>query len=299
MTFSQWLRKAFGLRVQVSRSSRRRKSRQPSRYRCMPGVELLEVRLAPALLMVNSLADSGTGSLRDAINASVHHSTDGLGQTGTGTDIIRFDPAIDGGIISLSTSTNDVSVPGATGLLISNNDTLIIDGQTGLTHGITIARSSSAADFRLFGIQFGSSLTLQSLTLSGGVTEGFTGGGGQLGGDGGGGGGGGSAGMGGAIFNAGGSLTILNSTLTGNTAQGGDGGTLETSPGGDWANGGGGAGMDGSGGIGISNVHGPAGAGGGPIGGSGGYYSPGVIPTRQGHGGNGGFGGGGGGLAGR
>src|ERR1700676_2833086 len=101
MTFKQWLRKVFGPQVQVSRASRRGKSRPSSRHRYVPTVELLEEKLAPAILSVNSLADNtppgdGLVSLREAILASVNHTTDDLAQTGTGNDTIQFDPSIDG-----------------------------------------------------------------------------------------------------------------------------------------------------------------------------------------------------------
>src|SRR5262249_7885911 len=72
MTFTLWLRKMFGPRVQGSRASR-----QPSRKRSVPQVECLEDRLAPALLTVTSLADSGTGTLRAAILNSVNHTNGG------------------------------------------------------------------------------------------------------------------------------------------------------------------------------------------------------------------------------
>src|SRR5262245_27922467 len=88
MTFKYWLHKVFGTRVQGSRASRRTKSRQPSRPRFVPRAELLEDRLAPALLTVNSLADntpSGDGlvTLREAISAAINHTTTDLGHTGT------------------------------------------------------------------------------------------------------------------------------------------------------------------------------------------------------------------------
>jgi Concanavalin A-like lectin/glucanases superfamily/IPT/TIG domain len=228
MIFTLWLRKVFGPWVRGARASRRGKSRQLSQHRYVPRLESLEDRLVPTTLLVNSLADSGKGTLRDAIGASVDHLTDGLGQTGTGNDTIVFSPSIDGGTIQLSTFANDLSAgstfPGPSAFRI--NTTLKIDGESGLTKGITIARDTNPADyaggqvpnFRLFFVDATGSLTLTGLTLENGLAQGFDGDPSV-----GGGGGGGAAGLGGAIYNRG-SLTIQDSTLTGNTAQGGHGG---------------------------------------------------------------------------
>jgi hypothetical protein len=290
MTFTQWLRKALVPRVQASRASRRGKSRKP-RHWCRPTVEFLEVRLAPAILKVNSFADNtppgdGLVSLREAISASVNQTMDDLGQTGTGNDTIQFDPSIDGKTIGLTTKDPSASttLAGPSAFFISNNDTLVIDGQTGLTKGITIngPGTGGAAFFRLFDIAAGSSLTLQGLTLSGGDAHGFSGGFTSVGGA-----GGASAGLGGAIFNQG-TLMIQRSTLTGNTAQGGAGGyrRYEFEDGG----GAGGGGL-GHGGYSTTNYFG--GTGGGPNGGN-----PGISPTHGatdgdfGGGGGGGYGGG-------
>jgi CSLREA domain-containing protein len=219
----------------------------------------LEDRLAPAVLMVSSLADSGAGTLRAAVQASVDHSGGG-----TGNDTIRFSSAIDGGTITLSTFTNDSTVPGPSAFLIGNGDTLTVDGQTGLTRGISITRGGTAA-FRLFAVNASGSLTLQDLTLSGGNAQGSAGGNASRGG------GGGGAGLGGAIFNQG-KLTLLDSTLTGNTAVGGAGGS-----------------------TGGGSEAGTGGAGGGPNGGSAG---PKPVNYGDASGGAGGFGGGGGGAGG-
>src|SRR5262249_10278020 len=105
MTFKLWLRKVFGPRVPVARASRRGKSRQPARRRYMPRLDTLEDRLAPATLMVTNLADSGLGSLRQAIANSLAR-VNGA----TGDDTIQFSPTLDGGTIDLTTYRNDVSV---------------------------------------------------------------------------------------------------------------------------------------------------------------------------------------------
>jgi hypothetical protein len=289
-----------------SRTSHRGKSGLPRRHRYAPTMDMLEDRLAPAILMVTTLADSGAGSLRDAINTSANH----LGQD-VGNDTIQFAPALDGGTISVSSITTNNSqvssfeVPGPSAFLISPNDTLVIDGMTNLTKGITIT-TSGTTPFRLFDND-GGNLTLEGLTLSGGDAQGFAGGIASIGD--GTGAGGGAAGLGGAIYNSG-SLTILNCTLTGNTAQGGAGGTFESN--GDGGSGGGGLNSPGgavneyNGGVGGGSEGGAGAAGAtgnlvGARGGNGGFGSGGGGGSyglnQGGNGGNGGFGGGGGGGA--
>src|SRR5262249_20644709 len=155
-------------------------------------------------LMVNSTADNTTDTshltLREAILASEGSYTPTgaqlnqiSGTLGSHNDIIQFDPTtMDGQTISLTASRADNSVFGPSAFLISGNETLVIDGETGLTKGITIARGS-ATDFRFLQIYPGSNVTLQGLTISGFTAQGFTGGINQYGG----GSGGGSAGLGG------------------------------------------------------------------------------------------------------
>jgi Bacterial Ig-like domain (group 3) len=277
MTVKHWLRNAFGVRARVARASRRRRSRQPSRRWHVPRLEWLEDRLAPAILMVTNANDSGAGSLRDAILANINHTTDGLNQTGTGNDTIQFSAAtMNGAAIGLTTFINDATVGGPSAFRFNTAGTLVIDGETGLTKGITIWCDSSAP-FRLFYVYPNVHLTLKGLTLFGGDARGGRGANAR------GGAGGGAAGLGGAIFNQG-TVTIVDSTLTGNIAQGGAGGDsidhYLTYPNG----GGGGGGL---------NTAGNVGAGGGPNGGS---YGPSVshqngTPGGFGGGGGGGFGG--------
>jgi hypothetical protein len=154
-------------------------------------------------------------------------------------------------------------------------------------HGHTISRSPSAPPFRFFYVSGGwevcaGSLTLQNLTLSGGLARG-----------GGSDGGGGGMGAGGAIFNQG-AVHLSGVTITGCTAQGGSTGGFSM----DFL-GGGGMGSDGGnagGGFGgsFAGAGGPGGAGGG-TGGSGGGGG-GFLPSAAGQPGTVSTGGAGGGL---
>ncbi|AMV41026.1 hypothetical protein VT85_26560 (plasmid) [Planctomyces sp. SH-PL62] len=230
--------------------------------------------MVPTVLLVTTLSDemvAGAGlSLREAIRASVTRTSVDGSPVGTGDDVIQFDSKLDGGTISLYTAPITTQA-GLSGFEVGT--TLVIDGETGLSRGITIERDTSAAQFRFFHVTSTGNLTLKGLTVRRFAARG------GAGGSGGGAGGGGAAGLGGAVFNQG-SLTLLNSTLTGNTAQGGAGGNRSANEG----PGNGGGGLGAPGGAGGTQV---GGGGGGPNAGSGGN------PAENGY--NGGFGGGGGG----
>ena len=213
-------------------------------------------------------------TLRGAINAA------GL------RDVIQFSSAIDGSTILLSQSTNAQTGTefGPSAFFITGGKTLTIDGETGLTHGITISGAGTTGLFRLFDVDPSSSLTLQGLTLENGLAHG---GQSEVGG--------GSLGAGGAIFNQG-SVTISQCTFIGNRAQGGT--SLQGT-----GLGGGGVGSDSAnydgggpnGGLSGGNANGGFGGGGAGItgvGGAGGFGGGGG--SSSGAGGNGGFGGGGG-----
>ena len=129
-------------------------------------------------------------------------------------------------------------------------------------NGATISRASGSSKFRFFFVSSGfstlpaGSLTLNNLTLTGGLAQGGSGGSGVAGG-------GGGAGLGGAIYNQG-TLTLSSVHFISNEAEGGPGGA----------------------GIGYG---GATGAGGG-LGGNGaniniGTYSPGIYSAGPGGGG--------------
>jgi hypothetical protein len=236
----------------------------------------------PASLVVSTTVDSFTGltsfgqlSLREAVY---------LANSGIGGGVVTFDPSMAGQTFTLSTT--GTTAFGPTALAISG--AVSIQGLTG-NSGITI---SGGGTQRIFGVFAGANLTLQFLTLSGGMAVGGHGGKSIQGG------GGGGGGLGGAIFNNG-AVTILNSTLSGNTAHGGSGGSGGPVGGGTGGGGGGAAGGTGGYDPGFNyggGGGGVAGAGGnsfGAGGGLGGANEAGVMASSAGNGTLGGGGGGG------
>lgn len=252
---------------------------------------------AAGLITVTSAADSvgsdGLCTLREAIaNANNDAATYGDCAAGSGADTITFAPALAGSVISLTT-IGDTTL-GPTALGITSNITILGDTNDGLT----IERSGSAPDMRLFYVSAGGNLTLKYLTLQGGLARGFAGGTAFNGGT-----GGGAAGVGGAIFNRG-SVTLDSVTLLNNQAIGGNGATwvdLENSC---IRYGGGGGGVGSAGSTPCAPGYS---AGGGPNGGSAATQNNATGPGGGGAGGNnnwgvaghgGDFGGGGGGKLG-
>ena len=130
--------------------------RQPQRRRFL-GVELLECRDVPATFTVSTLADTGVGSLRQAV----------IGANGAaGDDSIVFAGAAVGGTISLTTMGGTQFGPNA----LEITETLTILGS-----GETIARDGAAPNMRLFYSGTGVTFTLQNLTLSNGLARGGNG----------------------------------------------------------------------------------------------------------------------------
>jgi hypothetical protein len=232
------------------------------------------------VLTVNSLSDSATPpsnvlTLREALQVVDTGSTAGLSapqlaqinQTqplGT-DDTIVFDPALTANgpaTVDLGIVGDDTFGPSA--LLVTAPVSII--GPSG-PNGLTLARDTTADPngLRLFYVTSSGNLTLQNLTLSGGLAQGGSSNSG-----------GGAAGLGGAVVNAG-SLTLLDDTVSGNQAIGGSSHDLDAGFGG--------------GGLG-GNAPGEF-VGGPPNGG--GESSPGGFGGGGGAGALGGFGGGGGG----
>jgi hypothetical protein len=109
-------------------------------------------------------------TLRDAFNSAASG------------DTIQFAPAIDGQTITLTLFSNAMTDTefGPSAFFLTGSETLTIDGLTGVTQGITIARSTAAGTsaFRLFDVDTGSTLSLQDVTLRNGLAQAGTGSGG-------------------------------------------------------------------------------------------------------------------------
>jgi hypothetical protein len=166
--------------------------------------ESLEDRRVLATFTVTNLNDGpvsapGTapGTLRQAIYDANHTA---------GADVIQFDAGLSG-TINLSI-VDDTSI-GFSALLVSSPITI-----QGNAAGITIARSTTAAEMRLFHVTSTGDLTLKSTSVTGGIVRGANG---VTVGDAGG------EGRGGAIYNEG-HLSIVASTIYGNMGFGGNGG---------------------------------------------------------------------------
>src|SRR5262245_23782272 len=192
MTLRSWIRQLFAHRPRTVRKA-------PAR--CRPTLEALEDRLVPATLIVNSTADNLMAdtslTLREAVlldNAG-GNATAALGRSLTageaaqvkGTfgriDTINFAPTLTAGgpaTIRLGLDGDDTFGPSA----LPVTTRLSIVGPSG-GNGVTIARDETAAPdrLRLFYVTSTGNLTLQNLTLSGGLAQGGSsdGGGGRPG----------------------------------------------------------------------------------------------------------------------
>ncbi|HWD18993.1 MAG TPA: choice-of-anchor Q domain-containing protein [Verrucomicrobiae bacterium] len=237
------------------------------------------VSIQSTTLSVSVLADSGPGSLREALATA--NATPGSPWR------LALAPALAGKTLLLS-SVGDAAF-GPSAFVCSNFIT--IDGSA--APGAAIARDTNGAAMRFFRVDASGVLTLNNVTLSGWVAQGAAGGDGN-------GGGGGGAGMGGAIFNTG-ALIVSNAVFVNDAAIGGSGGAYNG--GGYGGNGGAPNGGFGGGiyGDGTNGGFGGGGGGGGASGGLGGGAAGGFGggtgggTGTSGFGGLGGFGGGGGG----
>jgi hypothetical protein len=161
------------------------------------------VQAAAPVLMVNTTADSGAGSLRDAV---IHADTDAAKGL---SDVIKFDPSLSGATILLTSGQ----------LELSGSGSITIDGSS-LAIPVTISGNNAS---RVFQVDFGLRAELDSLTIAAGNASTGSGGGGiansgtlsvtgcalianST-----------SSGSGGGIYNIG-TLTLDSSSLTGNRA---------------------------------------------------------------------------------
>ena len=181
----------------------RSRTRRDARF----GLDLLEDRRLLSNYMVTNTNYSGADSLGAAIAAAIS-SDDSHAQI----DFVLPDNST----ISLTASDKDPSSAyGPTAYVISGSGVNItIDGSG--APGLTISGSGA---IRVFAVTSTASLTLEDLTVSGGLAQGFAGGAGGFSGA-----GGGGAGMGGAVYDDGGSFTADGVTFTNDMAAGGSGG---------------------------------------------------------------------------
>src|SRR5262245_19747839 len=172
MSISSW----FPWRRAWQHKGRSRSSHSPElRRRTRLACEQLEDRTVPSNYPVATVPE-----LIDAINAA-NQSTEAdtielvAGTTFTLTQVINM--ADNNGLPTISASGGSLTILG---------------------NGDTIARRANAKPFRLFRVAAGATLTLENLTLTGGLAEG----------------------TGGAIHNQGGAVTLSAVTVTGNSAVG-------------------------------------------------------------------------------
>jgi hypothetical protein len=177
------------------RGSKPRADRRPT-TRFRPRLEALEDRLVPAQvsLTVNSLADSGPGTLRAAILTADAGSpkdqfTIGFAVSGT-IDLLSRLPDLNNSIAIQGPGAGSLTIERAAGYSFSSAIVTVDAGQTAGLSGLTIANGNAGGIFNE------GTLTVSGCTLSGNNI----------------------AGDGGAIFSAG-TLTVNNSTLSGNAAS--------------------------------------------------------------------------------
>jgi hypothetical protein len=279
MFASSWLRQ-----LQRRWFPRRAIRRAAVRRRVRLCLEPLEDRLTPSSYTVTDASDTAGSAndvtLRYAINQAV--------ASGDQNAVINFDLPANTTLTLSQNDSSSANVYGPTAFVV-NNAKITIDGSN--APGLVLNGNDA---LRLFAVTNTASLTLENLTVEGGLAQGGAGGSSRFGG-----GGGGGAGLGGAVYDDGGVFTAEGVTFTNNSAQGGAGGSLNSFGGQTVVTGGGGGGL---GVAGQSGLAGGAGGTGGPSGGDGGNGGFGGGGGGAGSGGAvggaGGFGGGGGGAAG-
>ena len=187
MSFLSWLRNR-----PLNPSAQGRAQRRPAVPRFRPQLEMLEARNLPSTYSAATASDL-IADINAANNAG-----------GTNTITLTAPTTSPYVLTAVNNTTN-----GANGLPVisGGGKKLAADNLTIVGNGDTIERStaSGTAAFRLFDVASGGSLTLESVTLQGGLAYGS-----------------GAAADGGAIYNQG-TLTLSGVAVQGNTAQGSDG----------------------------------------------------------------------------
>src|SRR5262245_5950517 len=204
-----WLTSFLGGQKSDSQRTRRDRERRPKQHRRLaftPRLEALEDRTVPRTFLVENLADSGPGSLRQAVqDANEQPGADRILFTGQAHGTIT-----PGGQLDV---TDDLEIrgPGAELVAVSGKDESrvfeISSGVTALFAGLTI-NHGHAEDGG--GIYNAGTLIVDHCTLSANQAQGSDG----------------HHARGGAIFNAEGALlTVTHCVFSNNQAVGGDGGT--------------------------------------------------------------------------
>ncbi|MFN5280209.1 MAG: hypothetical protein ACK5DO_23030, partial [Bradyrhizobium sp.] len=179
------------------------------------------VTAAQAQFVVTTTADSGPGSLRDAINQA----------------------NVAGGTITFNLPANStIATSAANGALPPINNNVTIDGSG--SSGLVISGGNANRGFFVLS----GTVAISNLTIANGSAQGGAGGGSRSAP------GGGGLGAGGAIFVNAGSTTVSNVTFSNNTATGGVAGGSVVHKG--TSGGGGGGGLGGSGGGGGQDAGG-------------------------------------------
>src|SRR5262245_41402520 len=147
MRLSSWLRFARSLFVPSGAEQGHRPARLGKRALSPRlSVEQLGDRIVPSTFTVENLADSGTGSLRQAVLDA---------NANPGADLIRFASAARGGTIAL------------TGGELSVTDDLTIDGPG--AQCLTVSGNHAS---RVFDISGGVTVTIDGLTIRDGLADG-------------------------------------------------------------------------------------------------------------------------------
>src|SRR5262249_7533949 len=183
-------------------SGLRRRPARVGRGRFVPQVGRLEGRALLSTLTVTTTADSGTGSLRRAVEVAVRG------------DTIDVSPALAGGTITFGSEIaveKDLTIagPGADRLTLSGGGVTRLFNITGRVYvnlsGLTLANGSAPLAGGV--LMAGNGLTVADCVFRDNQAVGVNGGDGE----------------GGALYQGSGFVSVLDTAFQGNRAQGGDG----------------------------------------------------------------------------